>query len=86
MRMLAACAIAAVIVPVAVATPTEAGHKRREAIVVGITAVPIPHPYGLYGYPVYGYSPIHTDPLCIWRHQLVCNPWYCRERKMRVCY
>jgi hypothetical protein len=35
---------------------------------------------------MYSFSPIRTDPLCMWQHQPVCNFWYCEERKARVCY
>jgi hypothetical protein len=53
---------------------------------VGVDGHRVRHFYGVGGYPIYGYSPMRTDPLCLWQHQLVCNPWYCQNRRMRVCY
>jgi hypothetical protein len=88
MQTWVAWAVAAAIGVAAVATfgEADARPRRNGTVVIVGGATPPPHPYGLYGYPVYGYSPIATDPLCIWRHQLACNPWFCQDRKMRICY
>jgi hypothetical protein len=77
----------------ALATPSDAyqRHKRRAVI----AEVPVrligpgwvyPGISGFYGVQTYTFSPIKTDPLCMWQHHPVCNFWYCEERKARVCY
>jgi hypothetical protein len=84
---------AATVVAVAVLAPSkaDAGRKRGHAVVVDVPVPVVPSGFiypggGWWGPPVYSYSPIHTDPLCVWRHQWHCNPWFCQERKQRVCY
>jgi hypothetical protein len=76
-----------------VAAPTEAdAGRKRDRAVVNVVEVPVVasgfiYPGGgWHSPPVYHYSPIETDPLCVWRHQSVCNPWFCQARKHRVCY
>jgi hypothetical protein len=89
MAFAAATTIAGLLLP----TPSDAyqRHKRRAVVAEGPVRVigpgwVYPGISAFYGSQNYSFSPIKTDPLCMWQHQPVCNFWYCEERKTRVCY
>ncbi|MGH6784352.1 MAG: hypothetical protein ACREBP_06985 [Sphingomicrobium sp.] len=76
---------AAIAVAALVTSGAGARHGRRASVATGVivdSAVVDPW----YGGHQLGHSPIHTDPLCVWRHHAVCNPWFCQQRKVRVCH
>jgi hypothetical protein len=88
-----ALAAAATIAVSLLATPSDAGQRHKRRAVVAEVPVRLIGPgwvypgiSGFYGVQTYSFSPIRTDPLCMWQHQPVCNFWYCEERKARVCY
>jgi hypothetical protein len=90
MAFAAATTIAGLLLP----TPSDAAYQRpkRRAVVAEVPVRLIgpgwvyPGISSFYGAQNYSFSPIKTDPLCMWQHQPVCNFWYCEERKTRVCY
>ena len=88
-----ALAAAATIAVSLLTTPSDAGQRHKRRAVVAEVPVRLIGPgwvypgiSGFYGVQTYSFSPIATDPLCMWQHQPVCNFWYCEERKARVCY
>jgi hypothetical protein len=100
-KTLMALAAAVTLAVPLLATPSDAAdqrHKRRAIAAERrpvVAEVPVrligpgwvyPGISGFYGIQTYSFSPIKTDPLCMWQHQPVCNFWYCEERKARVCY